>query len=124
MKVLIVEDDPVYRELLGLALSSAGHETTLAEHGAKALESVKGSLPDVILLDILMPVMDGMRFLRELREGAKLSTPVVVLTCLDSRSFAVQALVEGATDVLTKPVDIEVLLEKLAACAGQHAAVE
>ena len=60
-----------------------------------------------------MPVMDGLRFLRALREESHIDIPVIVLTCLEARSFTVEALVVGANEVLTKPVDLEVLLEKL-----------
>ncbi len=69
----------------------------------------------MIIVDMLMPLMDGLRFLHWLRQEAKLETPSLVLTSLDNRGLSVEALVAGATDVIVKPVSLPLLLKKLGA---------
>ena len=114
-KVMIVEDDQVYRDLLVLGLNCEGYETIAAENGAVASQLLEQSDPDLILVDMLMPVMDGIRFLHWLKDEAKSTIPALVLTCLDGRSFVVDALVAGASDVLIKPVTLETLVNKISA---------
>ncbi len=111
--VMIVENDEVYRELLVLGLESEGFDTVTAENGAVAVELIGKKAPDLLLVDMLMPVMDGLRFLHWLKDEAKLSIPALVLTCLDGRSSGVDALVAGASDVLIKPVTLETLVDKI-----------
>lgn len=117
--VLVVEDDAAYRDLLMTALQCHGFETRGAENGAHALELVHEAKPDVILLDMLMPVMDGLRFLEELNRTGSGDTPVIVLTCMESRSLVVDSVKAGASEVLLKPAPFEILLEKLESAAGQ-----
>ena len=93
LRIFVVEDDDVYRELLAFALSSHGHEVFVAENGARAVELIGHAEPDIIVLDMLMPVMDGLTFLHWLRDESKDETPVLVLTCIDDRAFVVDALV-------------------------------
>ncbi len=112
-KILIVEDDPVYRELLALELETAGYEVLLAEDGQKGLALVSSGNPDAILVDLLMPVLDGIRFLRSLRTELGSRVPAIVVTCDARRSSAVDATVSGATEVLVKPVDPELLEERI-----------
>lgn len=114
-KVLIVDDDPVWREVLALGLTDAGYQVTAVENGAKAIPVLTSDRPDVVLLDLLMPVMDGMQLLSWIKEKSKMPLPVIVLTCMDSRSVAVEALVAGAADVISKPLRLETLLGKLTA---------
>ena len=113
--VMIVEDDEIYRDLLVLGLNSEGYETIAAENGAAAIDLLGKKVPDVLLVDMLMPVMDGLRFLHWLKDDAKLSIPALVLSCLDGRSFVVDALIAGASDVLIKPVTLETLVDKISA---------
>ena len=112
-RVLIVDDDPVWREVLAIGLADAGYHVLAAENGAKAIPIITSEKPDVILLDLLIPVMDGMQLLAWMKEKARSPAPVVVLTCMDSRSVVVEALVAGAADVITKPFRFETLLGKL-----------
>ena len=126
-RVLVVEDDAIYRQLLLLALSTEGYEARGAENGAAALRSIESSPPDAVILDLLMPVLDGLGFLRALKEDLKVSLPILVLTCLDERAAAVDALVAGASDVLTKPAPLKEILSRLAAvemAARREAAVQ
>lgn len=112
-KVLVVEDDPVYRELLALELETAGYEVVLAEDGKSGLDLVSREKPDVILVDLLMPVLDGIGFLKALRTQQGSRVPAIVVTCDARRSSAVDATVCGATEVLVKPVDPELLEERI-----------
>jgi CheY-like chemotaxis protein len=113
--VLVVDDDPVYRELLLLALASEGYSAIGVEDGAKALEAVKESPPDAIILDLIMPVMDGLSFLKALKEDGSPPIPILVHTSLEERGCAVDALVAGATDVLTKPASLEEIVKRIEA---------
>src|SRR2546425_11492747 len=115
--VMVVEDDEVYRELLVLGLALEGFEAIPAENGAVAADLLQNHTPDVLLVDMLMPVMDGLRFLHWLKNEAKLNIPNLVITCLDGRSIAVDALVAGASDVLIKPITLEALVDKIATVA-------
>lgn len=120
----MVEDDAVYRDLLALGLGCEGYDVVTAENGAHALSIVQESKPDAILLDLLMPVMDGLSFLRTIKEEGSAPIPTLVLTCLEERSYAVEALVAGAADVLTKPVDLDDLLRRIEALLGDSGALE
>ena len=111
--VLVIEDDDSYRELLVSALTLYGYAADAAENGAKAKRLCAGSPPDLIIVDLRMPIMDGLRFLRWLRTESKSETPVIVLTCLDNKAASVEALVAGANDVLIKPVDLDTLLGRV-----------
>ncbi|MBI2321571.1 MAG: response regulator [Chloroflexi bacterium] len=79
-RVLVVDDDPDIREVIGVALADEGYEVLTAEHGAAALLRVASSQPDVILLDLRMPVMNGWEFARRYRQTPGPHAPIVVLT--------------------------------------------
>lgn len=117
-RLLVVEDDAVFRELLLRALSGSGYETAGAENGSRALSLVPTFAPDLILVDIRMPVMDGLRFLHRLRAGGGKPVPAIVLTCVDSRSLALEALVAGASEVILKPVSLDLLVERVGCFCG------
>ena len=121
---MVVDDDPMYVELLTYGLERAGYETVAARNGADAAAVIENKRPDAILVDLLMPVMDGMKFLTWLTEKAKLEIPTLILTSLDDRAFVVDALVAGAADVVLKPVSLETLLEKLSAILPKPQNVE
>lgn len=110
---MVVDDDPMFRDLLTYGLEQNGYRVVTAVNGADAASILEKNRPDIILLDMMMPVMDGIRFLEWLGEKAKLEIPTVLLTCIDDRALVVKALVAGAADVVLKPVGLDVLLEKL-----------
>lgn len=106
-RVLVVDDQPANTEALAQALGPLGYEVWQALDGPTALLLAKERLPDVILLDLLMPGMDGFEVCRKLKEEPDTRLlPVVVLTGLDSREARLKALEAGATDFLAKPFDL------------------
>ena len=108
-KVLIVDDEPDVLLLLRVNLEAAGYETVLAADGETALGRIDDSTPDLVLLDIMMPVMDGWGVLRALSERP--SAPrVVVVSAKSSDRDVVRALTSGALEYITKPFDPDDLL--------------
>ena len=114
MHVLAVEDEPVMAELLRSALTEEGYFVTVASDGVSALELGKTNAFDVIVLDLMLPRMDGMTVARRLRQG-HVQTPVLVLTARDTEADVVAALDGGADDYLTKPFSLDVLLARIRA---------
>ena len=118
-KVLVVEDDPVFRDLLRVALESAGYATRGAENGFRALEAIRLETPAALILDLHLPAMDGMRLLKTLA-GSGVTVPTIVVTGLDDSAISADLLLLGVRDVLTKPVSLDVLLARLKkSCAVQ-----
>ena len=99
--ILIVEDDVNIRELLSLYLGQEGYVIETAQDGAEGLRAFKRCHPDLVLLDLMMPVMDGSQMLRELRAFSK--TPVIILTAKGEVFDKVTLLEMGADDYITKP---------------------
>ncbi len=107
--LLVVDDDPVMRMLLKLGLRSPGFECLVAENGKAAQEIMETNHPDLILLDLLMPVMDGMSFLQWLRQTKKNQTPVLVFSNANDSKMTDEALTRGAHGVLYKPLHLKEL---------------
>ncbi|HEX8471287.1 MAG TPA: response regulator [Brevundimonas sp.] len=102
--VLIADDDPFLRELLAHKLSAAGYSVSSARHGGEALEQCRSSLPDLIVLDAMMPVTDGFEVLRRLKsDPLTAAVPVIMLTAMKREEDVVGALKLGAADYLVKP---------------------
>ena len=112
--VLIVDDDPSIRRALGRALGMEHYEVQVAEDGARALEKIAASPPDAVVLDVLMPGVDGLEVCRRLRASGD-HTPVLMLTARHSVSDRVEGLDAGADDYLVKPFALEELLARLRA---------
>lgn len=102
-RILIADDDPLLRALLVHRLSADGHQVMTAEDGRQALEAIAEQQPDLIVLDALMPVMDGFEVLRRLQAGRVSDAPVIMLTALKREQDIVGALQLGAADYLVKP---------------------
>ncbi len=113
-KILVVDDDRFTRLAVEKYLKSLGHEVMTADNGFDGLELVKTQNPDLVLLDMMMPKMDGMGFLKELREGEAASdVPVIALTAMAHKEFVVNALKYGVKDYVTKPFNPNTLLLKV-----------
>ena len=114
MKVLIAEDDRAVRESLARAMHLEGYEVATANDGAAALESVRAESPDIAVLDVSMPAVDGLTVCRVLRsEGNTL--PILMLTARTEPSDRVAGLDAGADDYVTKPFDLGELFARLRA---------
>lgn len=113
-RLLVVDDEPAVRTSLERALALEGYAVELAADGAKALERIEAQPPDAVVLDILMPGLDGLAVCRRLREqGNRL--PVLMLTARDSVGDRVAGLDAGADDYLVKPFALEELLARVRA---------
>ncbi len=104
--VLIVDDEFAGRQTLESVLEGEGYELHMAENGMQALEQARKHLPDVILLDIMMPGMTGFEVCQRIRNDPQLAEiPIIVLTALDDRNSMLEALKAGADDFISKPFD-------------------
>jgi putative two-component system response regulator len=112
--ILIVDDEESGRQTLESILEGQGYQLAMAENGEQALEKAGRILPDVILLDIMMPGMDGFEVCKRLRNDPKLAeVPIIILTALDDRKSMLKGLDAGADDYLTKPYDRHELRARL-----------
>ncbi len=113
-RVLVVEDDRDIARLVELALEQRGFEVWCAYDGLSGLEAAKELDPAVVILDIMLPRMDGVGVLKRLRSSGD-KVPVIMMTARDTTPDKVHSLDHGADDYLTKPFDIEELLARLRA---------
>ncbi len=113
ISVLIVEDDPNIRELLQLYLEKGGYAVTLAADGGQGLEKFRAIKPNLVLLDVMMPVMDGWSVCKAIR--AESNTPVIMLTAKGETDDKVMGLRTGADDYVTKPFEMKELLARIEA---------
>lgn len=112
---LVVDDSRVVRKVARRILEANGYTVTEAEDGQKALDACRTEMPDAVLLDWNMPVMNGIEFLRALRqEFGPEKPPVVFCTTENDISFIEQAIESGAQEFIMKPFDAEILLGKFA----------
>jgi two-component system, OmpR family, response regulator MprA len=108
MKVLVIDDDPAMTELLKLLLRSTTSEVLTANSGPEGLELAKQNSPDVIVLDLMMPDMDGWEVCERMRKFS--DVPILILSALDNPGVVARALDAGADDYLIKPVPSGVLI--------------
>ena len=113
-RVLVVDDDKAVRESLRRSLEFNGYEVSLATDGAEALAGIGATDPDVVIMDVMMPRLDGIETTRALRT-AKNDVPILVLTARDAVGDRVEGLDAGADDYLTKPFALQELLARLRA---------
>ncbi|ACU34575.1 response regulator transcription factor [Actinosynnema pretiosum subsp. pretiosum] len=114
MRILVVDDDRAVRESLRRSLQFNGYQVDLAGDGQQALESVLSQRPDAMVLDVMMPRLDGLEVCRRLRSTGD-DLPILVLTARDAVSDRVSGLDAGADDYLPKPFALEELLARLRA---------
>jgi DNA-binding response OmpR family regulator len=121
LRALVVEDDPAIREILGLHLGLAGFQVEDVADGRKALDRVRQQQFDLLLLDIMLPGLDGVSLCRAARkEGPNVDTPILMLTARDSESDTVVGLESGADDYLTKPFGVRELQARVGALMRRH----
>jgi two-component system, OmpR family, response regulator MprA len=113
-RVLVVDDDKAVRESLRRSLEFNGYEVSLATDGAEALAGIGATDPDVVIMDVMMPRLDGIETTRALRT-AQNDVPILVLTARDAVGDRVEGLDAGADDYLTKPFALQELLARLRA---------
>jgi two-component system response regulator MprA len=114
MRVLIIDDEPAVLTALDRALKLAGYEVESAAGGEQALKSVTAAAPDAIVLDVLMPGVDGIEVCKRIRAAGD-ATPILMLTARDAISDRVDGLDAGADDYLVKPFALDELLARLRA---------
>ena len=110
-KVLIVEDDSNIAQLLQLYLEKEGFETRIAAVGGKGVEEFRSWDPNLVLLDIMLPVMDGWAVCRKIREASK--TPIIMMTAKGQTEDKVNGLEMGADDYIVKPFDMKEVLARI-----------
>ncbi len=120
MRVLIVEDDSGIADFLQLELEHEGFDILHAEDGRKALEFFESGAPDIILLDIMLPKLNGLEVLRRIRKTSRV--PVIMLTARGDTLDKVSGLDSGADDYLAKPFEIEELLARMRAVMRRNEA--
>ena len=111
--VLIVEDDRNIAELLQMYLEKEGYAVTIANDGGQGLAKFRAIKPDMVLLDVMMPVMDGWEVCKAIRAEAQ--TPIIMLTAKSETSDKVQGLRSGADDYITKPFEMREVLARVEA---------
>lgn len=120
MQILVVEDERRMAELLRRGLTEEGHHVVVARDGAAGYEIARSSQFDVIVLDMMLPLMDGFTVASRLR-AARNQTPILVLTARDAPADVIRGLDAGADDYLTKPFSFEILLARLRAVSRRGA---
>jgi twitching motility two-component system response regulator PilH len=118
--LLIIDDDPVEREILERVLLLAGYRVATAPDGQAGLEAARSAQPDLVLLDVMMPHLNGYQTCRALRsEPATAGCPILMLTAKDETTDRFWASEVGADAFLTKPADVPLLLQTIADLTGR-----
>ena len=120
--ILVVEDEPAIAELLSVNLGFAGHKVLVAENAEIAQSIVEGQLPDLILLDWMLPGMSGVRYARKLRADERTKEiPIIMLTARSDEGDKVEGLETGADDYITKPFSPKELMARIKAVMRRRA---
>lgn len=121
-RILLVDDDPNIRQLVNLYLEKEGFEVEMADRGDTALQQFKQSPPNLMLLDVMLPGMDGWQVLREARKVSNI--PIIMLTAKDETFDKVLGLELGADDYIAKPFDMKELVARIKAVVRRYQAPE
>ena len=120
--ILVVEDDEDIQQLVGYNLIKAGFLVEYGDSGEQALETIKDQMPDLILLDLMLPGMDGTELFRIIRSDSKLNDiPIIMLTAKGEESDIISGLDHGADDYITKPFSPKILLSRIKAVLRRKA---
>ena len=117
-KILLVDDDPNIRQLVNLYLVKEGFEVEMAERGDEALKRFQAAPPDLMLLDVMLPGMDGWQVLREARKTS--NAPIIMLTAKDETFDKVLGLELGADDYIAKPFDMKEMVARIKAVLRRY----
>jgi len=113
-KIVLAEDEPQIARLVEFKLKKEGYQVVWKENGKEALEAIKADRPDLILLDVMMPVMDGYEVLRQIKEDENLrNIPVIMLTARAQERDVVKGIDSGVEDYITKPFHPAELLARV-----------
>ena len=121
-RILLVDDDPNIRQLVNLYLEKEGFEVSMADRGDEALKQFRSAPPNLMLLDVMLPGMDGWQVLREARKASNI--PIIMLTAKDEVFDKVLGLELGADDYLAKPFDMKELVARIKAVIRRYQAPE
>jgi twitching motility two-component system response regulator PilH len=118
-KILIVDDSPTEMHILKSVVEAAGHSVITAENGESGVETATKEMPDLILMDVVMPGMNGFQATRKISKTPETANiPIVMVTTKDQRTDREWGLRQGATAYLVKPVEKKALLEKISELIG------
>src|ERR1700689_4510603 len=120
--ILVVDDEPQIRRVMRATLTAQGYAIVEARDGQEALEKLRSERPDLVLLDVNMPVMDGLEACREIRRGSDVA--IIMLTVRSSEQDKVRALDAGADDYVVKPFGIQELLARVRAALRRSSSDE
>jgi DNA-binding response OmpR family regulator len=109
-RILLVDDDPTFLKLLGFAFAQAGCKVYTATDGQQGVRQVFNHRPDLVILDLMLPVMNGWETCRLIRQLSPV--PIIIVTALGEKNNVIRGLEEGADDYVAKPFDVEILLAK------------
>jgi len=113
-KVLIVDDEPLNVDYLEQALEDANYQIITATNGEEALNKIQSEQPDLVLLDLAMPIMDGFAVLEQVKADQVLrDIPVIIISAEHDSKSVVKGIKQGAEDYLTKPVNADLLVKKV-----------
>jgi len=113
-KVLIVDDEPLNVDYLQQALEDSNYQIITATNGQEALDKIQSAQPDLVLLDLAMPIMDGFTVLEQVKADQSLrDIPVIIISAEHDSKSVVRGIKQGAEDYLTKPVNAGLLVKKV-----------
>jgi len=113
-KVLIVDDEPYNVDYLEQELEEMNYNIITAFNGQEALDKIRSEEPDLVLLDLMMPVLDGFAVLAEIKADTFLRTiPIIIVSAANDSKSVVKGIKQGADDYITKPIDADYLKDKL-----------
>lgn len=117
--ILVVDDDEILQDLISFTLEMADHSVSLAGDGQQALARLDQQTPDLMIVDLHMPVMDGVRFLTEANQRGGAVPPSLVLSASSTADVREHLLALGAVELVRKPVDTATLTERVAQALGE-----
>ena len=120
-RILVIDDDSSVRSFLKRGLSYEGYAVEVAEHGEQGLAQAREKYPDLVILDWMMPGLDGLEVLRRLRVGDE-TLPVIMLTAKDTPEDQIKGLGTGADDYITKPISFDLLVARIRSLMRRHQA--